>query len=74
MAESWARYKFKKEKREDVKEKKTFTGIADTIGIDRCYLSQIVNGRKCTKVIAYAFCKTISPDLEIEDLFTRIGE
>lgn len=72
MAESWAKYKFKKELSDDIREKKTFKDIADTIGIDRTYLSQIVNGRKCTKVIAYAFCKTISPDLEIEDLFTNI--
>lgn len=69
MAESWARYKFKKEMKQTIKKEKTYTEIAEIIGIDRTYLSQIVNGRKCSKVIAYAFCKAISPMTEVEDLF-----
>ena len=69
MADAWARYKFKRNKRDDVLHKRTFADIAEEIGIDKTYLSQIVNGRKCTKIIAYAFCKAISSQTEIEELF-----
>lgn len=43
--------------------------LAETIGIDKTYLSQIVNGRAVSKLCAYALCKGISPNLEIHNLF-----
>lgn len=46
--------------------------LADKVGIDRSYLSQIMNGRKTTKVIAYAISKGTSEDFEIKDLFYRV--
>lgn len=62
-------YKFKRNKREYVKEHITFTELADKVGIGRCFMSEIINGRKTTKVVAYSIVKGISPTLEIEDLF-----
>lgn len=46
--------------------------LADKVGIDRSYLSQIMNGRKTTKVIAYAICKGTMNDFEIKDFFYRV--
>lgn len=43
--------------------------IANIVGIDKSYMSQITNGRAISKLCAYAICKAISPDLEIQDLF-----
>ena len=44
--------------------------IAEVIGVDKSYISQIANGKGISKLCAYALCKAISPDLEIHDLFT----
>lgn len=46
--------------------------IAEVIGVDRTYLSQMTNGRGVSKLCAYAICKAISPELEINDLFRQI--
>lgn len=43
--------------------------IAEITGITDGYISQIANGEDTTKTSAYAVCKAISPDLEIQDLF-----
>ena len=52
--------------------KKTQTNIAEIIGVHRTYISQIVNGRGTSKLCAYAICKSISPDLELNDLFIKL--
>lgn len=63
-------YKFKTEIRKKLKEDKiTITDLANRIGINRSYASQIVNGRKTTKVVAYCITKAISPMYEIADVF-----
>lgn len=46
--------------------------IAEIVGIDVSYISQIVNGRSVSKLCAYAICKAISTDFEIENLFKKI--
>lgn len=46
--------------------------IAKIIGIGSSYVSQIANGECISKLCAYAVCKAISPDLEIQDLFNFI--
>jgi len=46
--------------------------IAKIVGIDPSYISQIVNGRAVSKLCAYAICKAISSDFEIENLFKKI--
>ena len=43
--------------------------IAEIIGVDRTYISQVANGKNISKLCAYGVCKAISNDLEIEDLF-----
>jgi transcriptional regulator with XRE-family HTH domain len=45
--------------------------IAERIGVDRTYISQMSNGRGVSKLCAYAICKAISPELELEDLFSQ---
>lgn len=45
--------------------------IAEKIGVDRTYISQMVNGRGISKLCAYAVCKAICKDYEIEDLFVK---
>lgn len=49
--------------------KKTQTSIAKEIGVRKCYISQLVHGKNVSKLCAFAMCKAISSDLEIEDLF-----
>lgn len=50
--------------------KKPQKDIAEKIGITKGYVSEIVNKRRgISKLCAYAFCKAISPELEINDLF-----
>ena len=52
--------------------KKTQKQIAEIIGVHRTYISQIVGLRGVSKLCAYAFCKAISSDFEIENLFKKI--
>lgn len=59
---------------EDIKKiiklhKKTQTEIAKKIGVRKSYISQLVHGKNVSKLCAFAMCKAISSDLEIEDLF-----
>ena len=46
--------------------------LAEIIGVDRSYISQIANGNDISKLCAYAICKAVSADLEIIDLFKQI--
>ena len=71
MAKAWAKYKIRRNVIEDIRARITYRKMAEIIGIDEGYVSQIMHGRKATKVIAYAMCKAISPMLEIQDLFTE---
>lgn len=43
--------------------------IAEIIGVDKTYISQMANGREVSKLCAYSICKVINADFEIEDLF-----
>lgn len=43
--------------------------IIEIIGIGKSYISQIANGKGISRLCAYAVCKAISSDLEIENLF-----
>lgn len=45
--------------------------IAEITGISESYISQIKSGRSVKKIVAYAICKAISKDYEIEDLFVK---
>jgi len=45
--------------------------IAEQIGVTSGYVSQIKKGKCISKLCAYAVCKAIAPDLEIEDLFVK---
>lgn len=49
--------------------KKSQTEIAKKIGVSKGYISQLVHGENVSKLCAFATCKAISSDLEIEDLF-----
>lgn len=46
--------------------------IAEQIGVNKAYISQVANGKNISKLCAYAICKAISPELEINDLFRQI--
>ena len=52
-------------------EKITNRKIAEILGISESYVSEIMNRKKTkiSKLMAYAFCKTINSDFEIPDLF-----
>lgn len=45
--------------------------LAEIIGLNIGYMSQIANGEGVSKLCAYAVCKGISPDFEIVDIFER---
>lgn len=60
--------------KDEIKKQSTFRNIAQKIGVTEGYISQVMNGRKTTisKVLAYAICKSISSNLEIQDVFNII--
>ena len=62
-------YQIKDGIKKQIKEKIKFKDLAKKVGINSGYISQIMNGRKASKVIAYSITKAVSPDLEIKDLF-----
>lgn len=54
-----------------IRKKVKFNELARRVGVNRCYMSEIMNGRRETisKTLAYAICKAISPELEVSDIF-----
>ena len=65
---NWSAEDFKKLlKMHNIKQKE----IAEKIGVDRTYISQMSNGKGVSKLCAYAVCKAISPELELYDLFLQ---
>ena len=54
-----------------IRKKVKFNELARRVGVNRCYMSEIMNGRRETisKILAYAICKAISPELEVSDVF-----
>lgn len=64
-------YIIKPKMKQEIKKHIKFKELADIVGINECYMSEVVNGRRKTisKTLAYAICKAISPKLEIEDIF-----
>ena len=54
-----------------IRKKVRFNELARRVGVNRCYMSEIMNGRRETisKTLAYAICKAISPELEVSDIF-----
>lgn len=53
-----------------------FNELAKKVGINRCYMSEIMNGRRKTisKTTAFCIAKAVSPQLEIQDLFNIYEE
>lgn len=64
-------YKIKKGMKDKIRKIIRFNKLAEKVGINECYMSEIVNGRResISKSLAYMICKAISPDLEINDVF-----
>ena len=64
-------YKIKKEEIKKYKKYGLVRNLSIKTGITEGYISNIINGKKpnISKVVAYAFVKAISNDLEIENLF-----
>lgn len=46
--------------------------FAKKVGITPEFMSEIQNGRKCSKLVAYSITKAYNENLEILDLFDRI--
>ena len=66
-------YKFRKEKRAELKAKTTITKLAEEIGITRVSLSRIVSNRGVTtKMVAYCLTKLLDSEKEIDYFFERI--
>lgn len=65
-------YNFKTELKNELFDNINITKLSEDIGIDRSYLSTIINGgRSCSKVIAYCITKKISINAEITDYFIK---
>lgn len=64
-------YKIKPGMKDIIRKQIRFNKLADIVGINHCYMSEIMNGRRKTisKTVAYSICKAISPNLEISDIF-----
>lgn len=67
-------YRIKPGMKEQIKKVVKFKDLAERVGIDKCYMSEVMNGRRKTisKTLAFSICKAISPDLEIPDIFDII--
>lgn len=63
-------YKIKKGMKKQIRKIIRFNKLAEKIGINSCYLSEIMNGRTTSsKTLVYCITKAISPDAEISDIF-----
>lgn len=64
-------YKIKPGMKDIIRKQIRFNKLAEIVGVNRCYMSEIMNGRRnnISKMLAYSICKAISPDLEIADIF-----
>lgn len=70
-------YRLKDGMEKEIKKKYRFDiRLAKTIGIDKSYISQIINRRELSisKLAAFAISKALSPDYEIQDVFDVIVE
>lgn len=67
-------YTIKPGVKEVIKKHIKFTQLAEIVGLNASYMSEIVNGRRqdISKTTAYAITKAISPNLEINDLFNVV--
>lgn len=66
-------YKIKKGRKEQIRKIIRFNQLAEKVGVGRCYMSEIMNGRETSsKTLVFSICKAISSDLEIKDLFDVI--
>ena len=67
------RYKFKKEKKQEFLNGKTITELSEKIGIDRAYLSQILNEKRTTKLYTIlGLLKASNTNAYIEDYFDKV--
>ena len=64
-------YKIKDGKHKEIKMLKKNREIAEITGLNEGYISQILHGKRTdiSKTAAFAICKSISPELEISDIF-----
>lgn len=67
-------YRIKEGKHKEIKKIITNRKIAEITGLNEGYVSQILEAKRLdvSKTAVYAICKSISPDLEITDLFDII--
>lgn len=67
-------YVIKPGMKDQIKKRIKYKDLSNIVGINACYMSEIMNARRKTisKTLAYSICKAISPNLEIEDLFNVI--
>ena len=66
-------YKIKPGMKKQIRKLIRYNVLAEKVGIGKCYMSEIVNGRETSsKTLVFSICKAISPDIEITDLFDII--
>ena len=66
-------YKIKPEMKQQIRKVIRFNKLAEKVGIGKCYMSEIMNGRTTmSKTLVFSICKAVSPELEITDLFDVI--
>ena len=64
-------YRIKKEKSEMIKKKYKGTWLAEKLGVSAGYVSQIINYKLVSKMIAYCFTKALDENFEIDDVFDK---
>lgn len=48
--------------------------VAKYLGVSEVTLSKTINGKPCSKLVAYCITKFLNSEAKIEDYFERIGE
>lgn len=67
------RYRFKTEKKKEFLKGKTITELSEKVGIDRSYLSRLLNAKKATKLYTVlGLLKASNVNGFIEDYFDKV--
>ena len=48
--------------------------VARYLGLSEVTISNVINGKPCSKLVAYCMTKFLNNEAEIEDYFEKVGE
>lgn len=67
-------YKIKEGKKEELLSGVRQNYVSNKIGITPVSINKALNGKECSRLMAYAIVKTLKSDCEVEDFFEKCNE